>query len=83
MSALCSCIMRRMSEDTKSHPPHGINCGYHLDQYPQECDCGATNPRADYFVPYEPPKREPIDYAYHGPCYCSGHGTCYLECARK
>lgn len=36
-------------------PPaaHDINCEFWHDQYPQECNCGATRPRAPGFVPFE------------------------------
>jgi Holliday junction resolvasome RuvABC endonuclease subunit len=36
-------------------PPaaHDVNCEFWHDQYPQECNCGVTRPRASGFIPFQ------------------------------
>jgi hypothetical protein len=38
---------------------HDRNCDWQLDQYANECTCGATRPRAPGFLPYS--ERLPIN----------------------
>lgn len=37
---------------------HHIDCDWHLDQYPWECTCGLTAPRAPWFDSVEKRRKE-------------------------
>lgn len=40
--------MRRVLSDGRG-VTHHIICEWHLDQYPWECTCGVTRPKAEWF----------------------------------
>lgn len=42
-----------MQECTPNRTEHDINCEWQFEQYPWDCNCGVTAPRAPWFVPYE------------------------------
>lgn len=44
----------RVGHMIENRTGHDINCEWQLDQYPSDCTCGKTRPRAPWFVPFKP-----------------------------
>ena len=57
---------------------HHINCDYWCDQYPQECTCGATAPRASWFGRESEIAARRFGSDHDKPCKRAGVLTCAM-----